>query len=302
MASIHEVAVRIIWTWAYMSSIVAALMTGLLAVLATASLVADAVGAQLGFLPGVNPVDKMEHLIRVLGRFWVFAFLFISIVSGPMSFCLSLWGRRRRISAIEGAFKFHVGPTNATVRLADCTWLARRLFCDNFGCYPPWRRLVLVKTGGKSSCAMGFAEESRTLWERFFELTNVRRERRIAAHRWALYCILGVGVGMLVGGIAGVSCWWFSRNPSWVLAFTFLGGLDGLIYCLLLLMMEEQSNVKWIKNVSSPLILGLVFMTLGIKCGAFLGVIGILECAGVNGVVGWCLAYRIQRRLADRGS
>jgi hypothetical protein len=262
-----------LWTWLFVATMFAVLITGLLA------MIWIAFGA-----------PNWLRVARLLALVFAGAWGFASLVALPMGLA-SLCRRTRLIRVRNGILEMRGACCPRKIPLDRATWSVTRSPSDDCTIYLPDRSYVQVRLE-QAQIVCGFDDRRREEWAEFLTAAGVPRERSIS--RWKLgfvlvgsVCCFGL-LGMLVGyGIAQAG-----GNPTWIGLASFLGMLDGLILAGMSYL-RVRSLTRESEKRLHPLIAGIV--TVGVTVKVVAWAVGVLTALAVGALHGLALAVLVWR-------
>jgi hypothetical protein len=257
--------------------------------------------------PG-NPAQRLFALPRTAAFFFGFTWLFVGLVTWPLTLLSAILTRRRTAAVRNGEFIYSTAFSTTAAPLAACTWRIVSMGSDSRGIYFPGHPVVQVTLLNKA-VVCGFDPEARQMWSGFFTLAEVPLVRPLGWRRGLCSCLAGCcfggGIGVGIGSI--IHAW--TGNPRWITATTLLGLLDGSLIGFLLaaLNIGTSEASAWMQQWKKyralvPVHFALVFAALGMKLGMFAGLAGVVVCSVANGGIGWIAGREFQRRVFDSQS
>ena len=208
--SLRYALARSMWSWIVVTTGIVLLVVGVLVALVAAFAVG---GIAAGGAAGGKAIDPLQ-VLRGIGLVAGGAWLFVSVVSLPMSLIACLFVRRRCVRVANGTLIHETRWSQVVLRLANCSWHVSRMGADKFSLYFSRPPLIVVRAG-QTQFVCGFSPDARKLWEGFFTLAAVHKRTGLGAGRWVLFLIMGY----CIGDWAGNGRWFCHRphDPEYVL-------------------------------------------------------------------------------------
>lgn len=251
-----------------------------------------------------------QHLlktIQVVPLFFGFGVAFISVVSIPLMLIFNWTMRPNRIDVEGDELVVRSSLRRRRFPVREIVWCVTTHGSDMSGFYWPGHRLIQVTytAGPQQADAMvcGFTDESFLMWCEFLSLMRAKRHEPIGLRVFSQHMFVGTLCGSILGVCIGKSFDLFLLNPMWIVAWGFLGFLDGVLVGILNAGLETgfQTKKNWLRQFGKGW-QGVAFgavtgAALGVKSGIIAGLPGVAVCSSFNAVFCGFLMVHFWKRL-----
>lgn len=271
------------------STMLAALIVGIFALLSVAFTVEKLWIGQIGIV-------DLSRLWVPIGMFFGFSWCFVALISFPLAFLVTMLPPLTRIYVEDDQLVVETRFSRSKAPLNECSWRFTHLGTDGLVyLYSRVPKIQLI-CGEKRQYLVGWSEDQIQLWGQFLRIYDVHYVLRPSLVQSFRTISSKLVIGGLVGLLFGVLIAIGSGNSRWITSCIFAGFLDGFAMALVELFLYTDRAEK-IQEKLSPLNAGMTFGLLGVKSGAYIGLVGFAVCGLVNGLVGWVIGKELEKKI-----